>query len=315
MTYRVCAADISDVQHASLAPAGWTRRQLPKEVGTCHADHRLLEQGVMLVQSRYQPCVDLVEESAYLDEAGALSIVVGLTGESGYVGDDKSTLGFRAGHTTVSTFCHSAGERRYRSGTSVTQLRLRIDQTAMTRYFGPDAWHTWAPDSSVRLCASQKTSEAVSVHVAAMLHQVAQESAAPIDLHIPALSLLAKVMRGMQKAPSRSAGLSHRDLEKIEHVHEIMQTQLHRPLTLDYLCLTAGLSVFKLKDGIRRRYGTTPHRLLHDLRMQRAWTLLEAGCQVAQAGWQVGYAHPGNFGAAFAAYFGRSPKTVFGKRH
>ncbi|NYE25063.1 hypothetical protein [Pigmentiphaga litoralis] len=163
-----------------------------------------------------------------------------------------------------STFCHSAGERRYRSGTSVTQLRLRIDQTAMTRYFGPDAWHTWAPDSSVRLCASQKTSEAVSAHVAAMLHQVTQESAASIDLYIPALSLLAKVMRGMQKAPSRSAGLSHRDLEKIEHVHEIMQTQLHRPLTLDYLCLTAGLSVFKLKDGIRRRYGTTPHRLLHD---------------------------------------------------
>ena len=314
MTYRICAADIETLPDGRQTPAGWTRRQLPKDAGACHTDYRLLEPGVLLVQSRYEPRTDLVEESAYPDEAGALAIVVGLTGESEYRGDDGSTLGFRAGHTTVSTFRGSAGERRYRSGTPVTQLRLRVDQTAMARYFGPDAWPTRGSDTGVRLCAFHTTSEAVGAHAAGLQQQAAQPNGVSIVLHISALSLLAQVMRGLQQAPSRRAGLSRRDLEKIEHVHELMQTQLHRPLTIAYLCMSAGLSEYKLKDGIRRRYGTTPHRLLHDLRMQRAWTLLETGCQVAQAGWQVGYAHPGNFGAAFTEYFGRTPKTVFGKR-
>ena len=48
--------------------------------------------------------------------------------------------------------------------------------------------------------------------------------------------------------------------------------------------------------------------------MRRAWALLETGCQVAQAGWQVGYAHPSNFSAAFTRFYGRSPKSVFGRR-
>jgi len=28
----------------------------------------------------------------------------------------------------------------------------------------------------------------------------------------------------------------------------------------------------------------------------------------------VGYAHPSNFSAAFARFYGRSPKSVFGRR-
>ncbi|MCU9949128.1 helix-turn-helix domain-containing protein [Pseudomonas sp. PDM13] len=48
--------------------------------------------------------------------------------------------------------------------------------------------------------------------------------------------------------------------------------------------------------------------------MHKAHLLLESGCQVAQAAWQVGYRHPNNFSAAFTAFFGKSPKTVFGKR-
>jgi AraC-like DNA-binding protein len=58
----------------------------------------------------------------------------------------------------------------------------------------------------------------------------------------------------------------------------------------------------------------TPHRMLHEIRMRKAYTLLESGCQVAQTAYQVGYKFPNNFSAAFTRFFGKSPKSVFGKR-
>ena len=70
------------------------------------------------------------------------------------------------------------------------------------------------------------------------------------------------------------------------------------------------LNLFKLKQGWRHRYHDSPYRTLLALRMRRAHLLLENGCQVAQAGWQVGYRHPANFSAAFSRYFGYAAKTV-----
>jgi len=55
--------------------------------------------------------------------------------------------------------------------------------------------------------------------------------------------------------------------------------------------------------GALARHGYRENRV-------RARLLLESGCQVAQAGWQVGYRHPANFSTAFSRYFGYAPKTV-----
>ena len=100
------------------------------------------------------------------------------------------------------------------------------------------------------------------------------------------------------------------DIVKIERAHALMEEQLAQELTLDYLCAQVGLSLFKFKQGWRHRYDDSPYRTLLALRMQHARLLLENGCQVAQAGWQVGYRHPANFSTAFSRYFGYAPKTV-----
>ncbi|MNG39296.1 Helix-turn-helix domain protein [compost metagenome] len=54
--------------------------------------------------------------------------------------------------------------------------------------------------------------------------------------------------------------------------------------------------------------------MLHEIRMRKAYTLLESGCQVAQAAYRVGYKFPGSFSTAFTRFFGKPPKSVFGKR-
>lgn len=315
MTYRISS---NDVIESPLVWPGGTRRQLPDVIGHCHADRLPLDTGLTLVRSSYHPNADLVEDSAQPDGSGMLVIALGLVGESGYVGRDGTTLGFKAGHTTVSAFRGGAGERRYRAGSVVKKLRLLVDETLLSSYVGPDACSSWLPGAGAAQRSMQVTSQSAAAQATALMRHATSASSECLDLHLHALSLLADAIRPLRERLAqgrRVSRMSQDDLLNIERVHDLMRTQLHRPITLSYLCLTVGISEFKLKDGIRRVYGTTPYRLLHDLRMRHAWTLLETGCQVAQAGWQVGYEHPGNFSAAFTAFFGRSPKTVFGKRH
>jgi AraC family transcriptional activator of pyochelin receptor len=313
-----CRISSNDVIESVPVWTGGTRIQLPDAIGPCHADRMQLDAGLTLVRSSYHPNVDLVEDSAQPDGSGMLVIALGLTGESGYVGRDGTTLGFKAGHTTVSAFRGGAGERRYRAGILVKQLRLLVDEALLSSYVGPDACRAWLPGAGVSQRSNEVTSPSASAQATALMRHDTTRSSARLDLHIHALSLLTDVIRPLLEKHAqgrRVSRMSQDDLLNIERVHQLMRTQLHRPLTLPYLCLAVGISEHKLKEGIRRVYGTTPYRLLHDLRMRHAWTLLETGCQVAQAGWQVGYEHPGNFSAAFTAFFGQSPKTVFGKRH
>lgn len=93
-----------------------------------------------------------------------------------------------------------------------------------------------------------------------------------------------------------------------------MRAHLDKPLNNAYLSATLGISEYKLKECFRQAYGTSPARYLLELRMYRAQELLEAGHQVAETAYRVGYQHPSNLSAAFTRFFGRTPKSVLGNR-
>jgi len=59
-------------------------------------------------------------------------------------------------------------------------------------------------------------------------------------------------------------------------------------------------------------FGTSVYRMLMDIRMQKAWELLETGLLVSTVAYRVGYQHPASFSTAFAQYYGRTPKSVAG---
>lgn len=67
--------------------------------------------------------------------------------------------------------------------------------------------------------------------------------------------------------------------------------------------------------SIRELFGTSPHRMLTDIRMQKAWELLETGLHVSTVAYQVGYQHLSSFSAAFERYYSRTPKSVANPRH
>lgn len=279
----------------------WMRRQRDAGGGEGRFRQTSIDEGLLLVHSDFHPRQALVEQAVRGGEAGGLVITIGLQGRSGYVGRDGARLRFEQGHTTVSAFRQGSGERRFEAGQRVAQLRLLVDERALARY-GNDAL---LPEHGVRPLAFGATTRAGALLARSLLH-----GHDALAMHIGVLSLLSEQLRALQPAPVMVTRWSEAEIAKIERAHALMEEQLAQELTLDYLCAQVGLSLFKLKQGWRHRYHDSPYRTLLALRMRRAHLLLENGCQVAQAGWQVGYRHPANFSAAFSRYFGYAAKTV-----
>lgn len=297
---------------------GRVRLQLPEDVGHCLHDIIELEPGLGVSRLHYQPSRPLVEESLAPHQGRVLVISMGLSGCSLYQGEDRSRLEFRAGHTTVSAFSAIRGERRYRAGESVSQLRLIADQALLGRYLGAQRAAALLGECRLQRLDARASTAAASVHASALLRhlQSRQPGHSRLALHIHALGLLSEQLDLL--APTTATHEDRRwspgEVERIERVRDLIAEHLDSPLTLDYLASQAGMNRNKLKDGMLHLYGQTPAALLLALRMGKARALLEAGQRVSQVSWQVGYDYPGNFSAAFSRYYGQSPRAMFGKR-
>lgn len=300
----------SSLAQPGISPRpGWRRQVLPADLGDCHVDWMTLDdEGLSLVHSHYTPSRDLIEENVAGDGARTLVITLAIAGASAYHGVDGAALEFRSGTTTVTAFERARGERRYLGGATVSQLRLLVSERVLRRYAGDARAACLLGEGGLRRLSQGKTSPEWRAAASELARGVD-----PLDAHIRALSLLSRQLRGLDTEPEPGR-LSQADTARLEAARTLIETQLDRELTVPYLCLATGLNEFKLKEGFRTLYGTSPHRLLTEVRMRRAWELLETGCQVAQAAYQVGYRHPANFSAAFTRFHGRTPKSVFGKR-
>lgn len=297
---------------------GWTRHALPAELGECACERFTLGDGIVLARSHYRPLRDLVEESVHADgsdQGRTLVITLGLAGESGFVARSGAALRFGVGQTTLAAFRGSRGERRYAAGQSVRQLRLLLSGAALDRYLGPELSRRLTDADGVR-ALDRRASLPASLALARRLVQPpGPQPTDALERHIAMLSLAALELRHLAPAPQAlPPRWSDDELARLEQARELLSAQMDRALTLAYLSAAVGLGEHRLKQGFRAVFGSTPQAMLLELRMRRAWALLESGCQVAQAGWQVGYAHPSNFSAAFTRFFGRSPKSVSGRR-
>lgn len=293
---------------------GQERRQLPEEVGECYSERIGLESDLILIRLRYRPSCDLCEETVDPHGRAMLAITLGLEGQSGYQGGDGAELAFRAGFTTITAFRSNHGERHYRAGETVSQLRLLVGEETLKKYLGSERAKALLGNGGVRQLAFRKNTNLSQDHATALNGHLGQPGPGLLDMHIHALSLLAEQLRLISPSTPEPSRLGCRDIEKLERVRDLMAERMDHPLTIPYLCAEVGLNEFKLKEGFRRYFNTTPHRMLHEMRMRKAHALLESGCQVAQVAYRVGYRHPSNFSTAFSRFFGRAPKAVFGKR-
>lgn len=312
-----CRLTFDDPRTRSILEDGKIRLSLPEELGYCYYDRVELEPGLGLSRLHYRPNTHLIEETRGPHLGRVMVITLGIKGRSCYMGQDATNLEFKHSHTTISSFHPIAGERHYAAGETVSQLRIVAHECLICKYMGEE--RTAKILGKNRLCrlAFRASSPMTMAHANALLSHLlpCQSSLSRLDLHIHTLSLLNEqfaLLVPQLQTPSAPFSLS--EIERIEQVRHIMNECLDKPLTLDYLATVSGINKNKLKEGMIYLYNCTPAELLLELRMQKALALLQAGQQVSQVAWQVGYKYANNFTVAFTRYHGRSPRAMFGRK-
>ncbi|WP_409159373.1 helix-turn-helix domain-containing protein [Pectobacterium sp. B2J-2] len=293
---------------ASEASISGSRRFLPDNVGECWSDFSRIDTDLSLVRSQYRPRRALVEETQNPHSQPMLVMTFALAGESAYCDGGGSQVWFRQQHVTITTFAASMGERHYQAQQQVDQLRLLVGRAAAVRYFGADCAEPLFSGYGVQQRAFTSISAASQMHVNALCGD-----ADPLNRHIHALSLLSQYRHLLQPEERRS-GIHPQERQQLEQVCRWMREHLAEPLTLACIAAQAGMSESRLKLGFHRCFVTTPGQMLLQMRMERAYQLLEQGFQVAQTAWQVGYRHPTNFSLAFTRYFNRNPKMIAARK-
>lgn len=314
MTDHIHTSDIPNP--TQLGQGIWLRSQLPTELGDCMNDICRLDEGLTLAYAHYRPQRDLLERSAVEREGRSLTITIALEGESSTLGVDGQRFDFIAGHSTVAAFSSVRGERRFPAERDIRQLRLIAQEPLLHRYGLAHLLDGVRNDHSARHIFFGKHG-ARTQYLAQSLVHLHHRDAGLLDIQIAALSLLAEQTRTFRPSTSFKGPLRSDDQDRILRVRDLLTQQYDRKLTIAYLCATAGINEFKLKQGFRNMFDTSPHRMLMDIRMKKAWELLERGLYVSSVAYKVGYEHLSSFSTAFERYYGRTPKSVAkpGKGH
>jgi AraC-like DNA-binding protein len=306
MTYRLSTTDhLVSRRPGTLA---WERARLPDTLGIGYVDRLRLADGLTVAISHYRPRHDLLEHSALEYESRALTITLALAGHSSYRSAAGDAIDFRAGHTTVTTTRAMRGVRRYRGGDDVRQLRLIADAAWLQRY-ALEALCTPHGSNDAGVCVTFHGASGPTLARLAdtLLRHHANPAARPLDLQIAALGALDEQSRRMLPPP---VALHPDDHPRLLAARDLIHRHLDAPLTIAQLCTAVGTNEFTLKQGFRKLFDTTPHRMLTEARMQQAQALLAQGERVSSVAYRVGFRHPSNFSTAFQRYFGYVPKSA-----
>ena len=87
----------------------------------------------------------------------------------------------------------------------------------------------------------------------------------------------------------------------------VMEARYDQPLTVEQIAAEVGLERCYFSTVFRTETGTTPHRYLTKLRLEKACMLMDQeNCTVAEAAASVGL-DPENFSRLFRRHFGMTP--------
>ncbi|MDV3351193.1 AraC family transcriptional regulator [Leptothoe sp. LEGE 181152] len=113
-----------------------------------------------------------------------------------------------------------------------------------------------------------------------------------------------------EPSPVRSRRMPSDELNQLHAAKAILNRNVNHPLDLNDLAQQVGLNEYRLKQGFRQVFGTTPFGYLHDCRMQHAQhLLLNSTLSIAGVAQRIGYRSPEAFCNAFRRQFMVSPKA------
>lgn len=147
-----------------------------------------------------------------------------------------------------------------------------------------------------------------------VLHQLfavrLSESSERLFFHGKALEILSLYFSDKKPDTESCPFLNNQDtVRKLKHAKDLLLRSMEHPPGLKELARLAGLNEYQLKVGFKEIYGNTVYGFLLDHKLDHARAQLDTGrFRVSEVAYQIGYANPSHFIAAFRRKFGVTPK-------
>ena len=115
-------------------------------------------------------------------------------------------------------------------------------------------------------------------------------------------------LHGQEVGASRRAGTAALSSERVRVANAFIEENLARRVTARAMAEAAGLSVWHFSRAYKGATGTTPHKVVLEMRMLRARQLLaRSNMRVCAVAREVGVVSPSHFSAIFRRVCGTSP--------
>lgn len=296
----------SDLEHATLNPVH-TIARLPTKLGNCQTECYILEPGFRLVRSSYKPNRPLLEQTPELDLGKKLVLTYCLNGHSAFREQSGSDLSFQAGFVTVSSSHGLAGQRMFDADVLTQQIRIVLDESVSTRYFGAEMTDRLFQRSKHHLVTIHQGRARQNVHhwFCSLFQQSGFQENGDIQSRLNAYQLLGELVPNMK--PVHAADQTAPDSRAL-NAYQLLVDSASSHKSINDIARTVGVSESSLKRLMHQHYQMSPQQIVISAKMELAHTLLQSGMQIAQVGYKLGYSHPNNFSAAFARFYGCSPK-------
>lgn len=299
-----------------LQQQNYRQQSLPEALGIGHSKIFQLDQDLSYIETHFTPSKDLAVLSRIESEDPRLVVTLALQGQSRFAGQQGDELVFTEGYTSITAFNSSRGERQYEAHKPVKQLRLAMTKRWLESYFGEKNCRPLFNNKGTRLLSHRPISPQAVMAANQLLNGNVAREVRPLFMQGQALSLLAAELSPLYQADCRTAAaFGPKDKVLAHAARDILQREFRNPPSVQALSKRVGTNQFKLKKLFHHFFNTTPYGLLLEIRMNRAYQLLESThCLVNVAADQVGYSHASNFSTAFTKFFGIPPKAI-SKQH
>ena len=171
--------------------------------------------------------------------------------------------------------------------------------------------------TNLEACALWEKNRPISAQVSSKINEILQ---CPYEGHVrqsyldgKLTTLLIDFFLGQQasKALKKNIKIPKSDYLALVKVEAYIRKNLKKSLNILDLADIAGFNATKLKRDFKRVYGITIFKHITALRMQEAKKMItEEGASIAQAAYEVGYANPQHFTAAFKRTMGYVPSQL-----
>lgn len=294
------------------AQENFIHQPLPDDAGIGYSNIFNFDEDLSYIETSYTPSKNLCILNQVDTHEPRIVVTIGLKGHSRFCDQKGEVVSFDKGYTSIATFNSSIGERQYEANKAITQLRLSMNKKWLDRHFGENKFqHLFTKNGLKQLSHRPISHQGISAAQQLLKCNVSKE-VKQLFMQGQAMTLLATELSPLCADETKGSTCYKAKDQKIALLaQDILQAEFKNPPSVEELSRRVGVNQFKLKQLFHAFFNNTPYGLLLDIRMQKAYELLEkTRCHVNIAADFVGYSHASNFSAAFIKYYGVSPKII-----